>query len=247
MTTLCRIALALVAALTITPHTHAIPFADSQADFSDTQGQANWFYGFIDRGGPTPTATAYDPDTDFVPFDLFDAPAQRWEATDAILPAQNIAFLSINQDGGHPSGIGPSGQDSVIWATRRYVSDMDGLIDIAFDLRKENISEPRGGGIIGRIFVDGVEVFTQPIANDDATGVQGVLWHPVTIGTRIDFAIDPTGTSPGSDSDFSARADGSIFSAQISQSVAMIPEPLTTTLTLLSATALTLTTRRRAT
>lgn len=209
------------AVLSTLPASAAV-IANSVTDFSSTQGQAGWTYGFFDAG--MPPATAYTTGG-FVEFDTFDVPANRWEASAAQVGANNNQFLNIGDQGGHPAGIGPSGQDSIIWAVRRYTSPVDGLLNIAYDLRKFNVQEPRGGGITGRIFVDGVEVFTQVIANDDGTGIQAALLQLVTTGTVIDFVIDPTGVQPSTvaDGPFSARADGTVFSAVISTTD--IPEP----------------------
>ena len=137
---------------------------------------------------------------------------------------QNNDFLYLDQSGGHPTGIGPGAQDNIIWAVRRYQSEFTGLVDIAFDLRKLNIVNSGGGGITGRIFIDGVEVFTQFIENDDGGGVQNVLTRAVSVGSFIDFAIDPSGVLPktGGDGPLSARADGSHFSAVI---LTHVPEP----------------------
>jgi hypothetical protein len=78
--------------------------------------------------------------------------------------------------------------------------------------------------ITGRIFVDGVEVYTQFIDNLDGVGVKSVITANVAVGSFIDFAIDPTGSSPSGQPPFSARADGSHFSAEISTTNA-VPEP----------------------
>lgn len=193
----------------------AVPLADSQAEFSGVQGQDNWSYGFFNltaTGGPFTTGG-------FVAFATFNA--ARWEASDAQIGAQNNGFLSINQVGGHPAGIGPGTQDSIIWAVRRYQSEVSGLVDIALDLRKLNVLNSAGGGITGRVFIDGVEVFTQFIANLDDVGVQPVITRVVALGSLIDFVIDPTGSAPvtGNDGIFSARADGSHFSAVIAAHV----------------------------
>jgi hypothetical protein len=88
-----------------------------------------------------------------------------------------------------------------------------------------NIGNTGGGGITGRILIDGVEVFSQFINNADGVGVQSAIIRNVNVGSFIDFAIDSTGVLPqtGSDGALSARADGSHFSAVIS--TATIPEP----------------------
>ncbi len=164
----------------------------------------------------------------FEQFDTFDT---VWKASAMqVGGVNNSVFLKLNELGGHPAGIGPSGQNAVIWAVRRFVSPVAGFVDIAFDLHKKNIGNNSGGGITGRIFVDGTEIFSQPIANTDGVGVQETLTQLVMIGSEIDFAIDPTG--PGADSGLdpvdSARADGSIFTSTISESSGpAIPEPTT--------------------
>jgi len=133
--------------------------------------------------------------------------------------------LDLNQFGGHPNGL-DVGQTSLIWAVRRYQSEINGIVDIAFDLHKTNVVEPRGGGVTGRIFIDGVEVWTKFIENLDSQGMQGVLSYKVSLGSLIDFAIDPTSdNAPSGESPFSARADGSQFSAIIATHP--IPEPST--------------------
>ena len=204
----------LLIALTLTAPVRAVVIADSIAEFSSTQGQDGWFYGLFNAGGipgsPDPYSTAA-----FAELDVFNL--TRWEASDALVGADNNDFLSLDSVGGHPTGIGPEAQDSVIWAVRRYLSDFAGDAVIDFDLRKLNTGNDRGGGITGRIFIDGVEIFAAFIANDDGIGIQDVLPATLAVGTVIDFAIDSTGVLPvaGGDGPFSARADGSHFSAVI--------------------------------
>lgn len=196
--------------------------ASSIDDFSGLQGQGGWSYGFFNQG------TAGNPygAGAFTPFDVFNGAANRWEAGDTSVGAQNNDFLNLNSDGGHPTGIGPGGQDSIIWAIRRYESAMAGRVEVAFDLRKLNVINSDGGGITGRIFLDGNEILSQLIENTDALGVQDVVLLDVLPGSLIDFAIDPTGVIPltGSDDVFSARADGSHFSALLRDPVP-VPEP----------------------
>jgi len=204
-------------ALLLSQLSQALPIADSIAEFSGTQAQDGWSYGLYNRtaGGP------YTP-AGFVAFDTFDG--STWRASDAQVGANNNDFLNLNSVGGHPNGIGPSPQTANIWAVRRYASELAGLISIGFDLRKVNTVNPNGGGITGRIFVDGVEVFTRFIANADGVGVQDSIVRQVAVGSLIDFVIDPLGIAPGTgDGAESARADGSHFSAVIG--LAPIAEP----------------------
>lgn len=192
--------------------------ADSITEFSGVQGQDNWSYGFFNN-----SQSGYNVGG-FVEFKSFNAGV--WKATDDQTPGSlfNNDFLSINSVGGHPTGIG-LGQDQILWAVRRYTSEVAGLIKIDFDLRKENVLEPRGGGITGRIFIDGTPIYEKLIANLDNVGVQSSLFASVNIGSKIDFAIDSLGVLGGSTDDpYSARADGSRFSATISQNLT-VPEP----------------------
>lgn len=202
--------------------TAAAQTADSIADFAPTQGSGNWFYGIYEQGASGGTPHGYTTSA-FVELDVFDAESQTWSASDALVGANNNEFLRLDAEGGHPTGLGPGNQDTIIWAVRRYVAPTAGVARIEIDLRKKNIENSRGGGITGRIFVDGVEIFTQLIENLDGVGVQQSLLSGVAAGSPIDLALDPTGLEPaaGFDGLFSARADGSAFSATI----AIIPEP----------------------
>jgi PEP-CTERM motif len=196
--------------------------ADSVTEFSSVQGQDGWFYGFYNQGAAGGLPHGYT-SGGFTQFDTFNV--ARWEASDAQVGANNNDFLTVNAVGGHPNGL-DLGQNSLIWGVRRYQSEVAGLVDIAIDLHKINVSEPRGGGVTGRIFIDGIEVWTQFIENLDGLGVQLVLTRNVSVGSLIDFAIDPTSNNPPvGQSPFSARADGSHFSAVISTHA--VPEPST--------------------
>ena len=200
---------------------NALPIADSIADFSSTQGGAGWSYGYFNAGaapGASYTTGA------FVAFDTYSVVDNRWEASAAQVGAANNVYLSINANGGHPNGIGPDAQDSIIWAIRRYTSAFAGAVDVDYLLRKANISNANAGGITGHLFVDGVELLDQFIANADGVGVQGTFSVLLNVGSVIDFAIDPEGLATSRDpSVFSARADGTDVSAVIRAGT--IPEP----------------------
>lgn len=204
---------------------HAAPVADSIADFSTVQGADGWSYGFFNK-----TALGGYSSSGFVPFAEFDLAQNRWQAPDAQLPAKNNFYLSIDALGGHPNGVGPDDQDANIWAVRRYISEVDGPIRLDIDLHKIN-TNPNAGGITGRVFVDGVEVFSRYIETTDDVGVLRSLFFNVAVGTPIDFAIDPTGVATGRDGIESARADGTHFSARIN--INDVPLPATASLALL--------------
>lgn len=208
-----RVGLLLVALSVATPLQAGI-IANSIAEFSGVQGQDAWSYGIFNAGAAP--GIAFNPGA----FEelSFNPANDRWEASDSLVGAQNNEFLNLDATGGHPTGIGPGGQDSIIWAVRRYVSEAAGDFVINIDLRKLNIGNNGGGGITGRVFVDGLEIFSQFVANADGSGFQLSLSQTLAVGTLVDFAIDPTGIAPiaGTDDPQSARADGSHFSAVIS-------------------------------
>ena len=193
--------------------------ADSVAEFSGTQGTDGWSYGYFNH-----TALGSYTTAGFSAFAVYNAIDDRWQASDAQVGAANNVYLSTSRFGGHPNGVGPNAQDANIWAMRRWVSDVDGLVRMDFDLRKLN-TNPAAGGITGHIFIDGVEIFSRFIATDDGVGFQSYFMLDLDVGTVIDFAIDPTGILvPGrSDGIESARADGTHFSAIIA--TAEVPEP----------------------
>ncbi|MDA0821686.1 MAG: VPLPA-CTERM sorting domain-containing protein [Proteobacteria bacterium] len=216
---------AILLAITGMGTAHGAIVADSIAEFSNTQGQENWTYGIFIAGTDPSALTPYTT-AGFQNFDNFDIAENDWLASSALVGAQNNTFLKLGAEGGHPTGIGPGAQNTIIWAMRRYASEVDGLYDLNIDLKKANVVNPAGGGITGRVFVNGTEVFTQFIANDDNVGVQLKLLIDLEVGSLIDFAIDPTGITPtpGGDNIYSARADGTHFAAIIETPTA-VPLP----------------------
>lgn len=216
--------------------------ANSVTEFSNVQGADNWTYGFFDNT----SLIGYQPGG-FTQFDTFDS--NSWKASNTLVPSsgpgiENNFFLNINAAGGHPTGTGILGQNRLLWAMRRYTSEVAGLIQIDFDLRKLNFTNSDAGGITGRIFVDGQSILDQFIANADGIGIQSSILVSVGVGSNIDFAIDSLGVRSTRDSDpRSPRADGSHFSAVISQ-VTTVPEP-SSACVVLGLTAVLLVSRRR--
>jgi hypothetical protein len=100
-------------------------------------------------------------------------------------------WTSLWATGGHPNGQTTSGGRLPIqqWAVRRWVSEIDGVIDISGILQ--------GGSTIGRIFVDGVELLSQSISGQTTNYNLRVA---VQKGTFIDFAIDPQNNNDLGDS-----------------------------------------------
>ena len=71
----------------------ATPIASSIADYSDTQEQGGWSYGFFNQG--IDSSTLYSTSS-FVQLDVFDATANSWRASNGLVGANNNDFLSLN-------------------------------------------------------------------------------------------------------------------------------------------------------
>jgi hypothetical protein len=90
------------------------------------------------------------------------------------------------------------------WAVRRWVSEANGTIQIEGHLAKTGMG---GNGVIGRIFVDGVEIWSQSIDGYDSTGINYQIETVVNLNSIVDFALDPRESND--------YYDTTIFTAQI--------------------------------
>jgi len=94
--------------------------ADSVAEFSGTQGQDNWFYGYWNKQFDADGVYA---DADFVPF-----PNNYWTGAVWDWPGTPLAMLTAQ--GGSPSANDGTLFLPDLWAVRRYVNDYDGPVTI---------------------------------------------------------------------------------------------------------------------
>jgi hypothetical protein len=141
--------------------------ADSLKDFSTTQGEHNWSYG-------------YYPDSlnwTFQPMIVCSEFGGVWSSE---CPATNT-WIILDAIGGSAG--------STAWPVRRWISNVSGEITISGRLAKADWD--CGEGVKGYIIVDGTEVWSQFVDYFDAVGV----WYTVTVqvneGSTVDFAIDP--------------------------------------------------------
>jgi len=72
-----------------------------------------------------------------------------------------------------------------------------------------------GNGIVGRIDIDGTTFWSQTIEGTDGIGVDYSVSATVSVGSTVDFVIDPFLAND--------RGDGTNFTATITQ----VPEPST--------------------
>jgi len=172
--------------------------ANSQTEFSGVQGQNNWYYGYYD--GPF-TSSDFQQMTQFVGSNLLNNQGEYdWSVT-------GNYFTSLGPNGGHGNGVITSGGRIPVeqWAVRRYVSEINGEIEISGILAKEYTNG--GNGIVGHILVDGVEVWSQSIAANDVIGTNYRIRTQVKLNSIVDFAIDPKYAND--------LGDATIFTAKI--------------------------------
>jgi hypothetical protein len=206
------------ALLMVAATAHGGRLAQSVVEFSGTQGSGGWRYGLLQDADADADADAGQPPAyglaAFQEFDVFNQDAGTWRASDALVGSQNTRFLSLNAAGGHPCGLGPSGQDRIIWPTRRYTT-AEPSVSVAYQFESRNSFEPKGRGFTARVFVDGGAASSFLVRDAFDT----VRVPPLVIlgaGTVIDFAVDPLGVEPfGADSPHSARSDGFSFTAGV--------------------------------
>ena len=182
--------------------------ADSVTEFSGNQGGASWFYGYYDKKAD---ANGNYEAGDFTPFPRGTGntlnSTNYWSGTQWDWPAGNPPWTELTAGGGHPSGDNGIPANAVHWAVRRYVSETNGLLRITGTLASQNANGTCGDGVIGRIFVDGVEVFSRPVLFQSA-GYSIVV--SANLGSTIDFAID----SGNANNDF---CDATTFTAVVRQ------------------------------
>ena len=185
----------------------ATVIADSAGEFGSTQGENNWYYGYWDKRND---ANATYELADFVEFprgtgDILNS-TNYWNGTSWNWPAPaDPPWTELTRTGGHPAGANGSPTDPIHWTIRRYVSENGGQLRISGTLATSGSSGTCGDGTVGRIFVDGVEVFQRTVF--DLSLGYSVLVN-ATVGSIIDFVID----AGSGDNDF---CDTTTFTATI--------------------------------
>jgi RHS repeat-associated protein len=177
--------------------------ADSVADFSGTQGQNNWYYGYYD--GPFISSDFQQ----MTQFTIGSTPplsgtTPNWWVDESTL------WTSITADSTHPNGINNNfGRTPVEqWSVRRWVSEVNGEIEITGKLAKLD-GQTAGNGVVGKVIVDGVELWSQSIESNNTQGSSYKVKATVKAGSVVDFALDPKSSNDISDS--------TVFTASISQ------------------------------
>jgi hypothetical protein len=179
--------------------------ADAAADFSRFQGGLLgkfWRYGYwnktSDANGTYEHATA-----DFSQFSVGGGTTlsqnNHWDGTRWSLAGQTTPKpTEINPNGGIPSG----GANTHA-AIRRWEAEVTGAIRIRGELAD---LDTQGDGVVIRILVNGVDVYSQPLANNASRNY--TVYANVNNGDRVDLMIDP---GPAGN----ATGDATRFTAQI--------------------------------
>jgi len=177
--------------------------ADSVAEFSDVQGQDGWYYGYYDRTS--------DADHTYAPTD-FHLMTEYAPTCWRVQSGSYWTALWIN--GGHPNGL--NGNQGRLpyehWAIRRWISEVAGPAQLSG--RLDWMAGYQGSGIVGRIIIDGTEIWSYPLVGA-APGVDYSLSTTLNCGSIVDFAIEAYQADDSNDNTY--------FTAIITPEPAAIP------------------------
>ena len=157
--------------------------ADSVADFSLTQGELGWSYGYDSGSLDTFTLmTRKSVITNYVPAsnDVWDC----WGNDTA-------HWTQLFQLGAHPNGTDTSTPSNAILqrAVRRWTSTYAGDVTISGEVAKIDIVD--SNGVDAFVYVDGVQRYTTFIAGDDGGGRAYKFVAALQVGSVVDFVLDP--------------------------------------------------------
>ena len=238
------LAFALVAVSLTAPAAGGVLVADSNAEFSSTQGQAGWYYGYHNVSVNGTYDAAPGGTDDFIQLPWYganvnhaDSAAWQWNVSQA-----PWTYVSANET--HPNGTDPwsGGSTNVHWSVRRWVSDVAGTLEVRWHIAKPASAvggNPFSNGSTGRVLLNGAQADSKTIAWNDTTGFDVVTTIPgVAVGDHLDFALDATGTfSSQYGGTGNGQWDATTFTATV-----FVPEPATLLLLALGGLA---TLRRR--
>ncbi len=170
------------------PVTEVKQYADSVLEFSGTQGQNNWHYGYWDRTADANKAYAAG---DFTAFSTAVWTGAAWDINTTGAPWTEMAA-----GGGHPN----KGAGNEHWTVRRYVTEFSGNARFVGSFGD---GAECGDGVALRVYVEGVQVYYR--ATYSAAPVEFTISTPVETGDRVDFVIDPLGNDACDGHSFSVK------------------------------------------
>jgi len=160
--------------------------ADSVADFSLTQEERGWSYGF-DLGSLDTFAllTRKSVITNYVPAsnDVWDCWAN-----------DSAHWTQIFQLGAHANGLETSTPSNAVLqrAVRRWVSTFAGDVTIAGEVAKIDLDAGGGSnGVDAIVYVDGTQRYSTFIGGADGGGRAYKFVAALQVGSTVDFVLDP--------------------------------------------------------
>lgn len=182
------------------PLTYVI--ANSQAEFSGTQGQGGWFNGYRNYtldGGAAEGTVNYDPNTMFIEYaggegmGAWDGVSQMWTGTAWDL--NTAASAPWTEQG--PLNLHPNGTNSEPleehWVIRRWkATEVTQTTPVAI-IWNAHKNAAGGGGITGSLHINGVQVDAKTIPGTDITGEVRRFYVNLAPGDIVDLAVTPQG------------------------------------------------------
>jgi len=162
-----------------------------------TQGHANWYYGYWDKGTDF---DGYQPHTDFVFAHGFYFNATEpygWPPDKGRCMMYNMwpTYACLSSHGGHP---GAPPQHSELHVIRRWVSEVTGSIVITGEY---DVYSNSSNGIDLRMYREGVVFYAQYVPPGRGKGNPPYPTYSVSVdvvaGDFLDFAIEPHGGAYG--------------------------------------------------
>jgi len=168
--------------------------ADSKVDFSSTQGDTNWYYGYYD--------SLFIP-ADFKLLNQFivgGSYGTGWYIS-------NDYWTCITAEGAGPNSVITSyGKTNVDhWPVRRWASSVDGVLYISGRLAKIQ-THTASDGVTGYIYLNDELKWSKNIGGQDVKGCTFSIKLSIKLNQTIDFVISPNNTD---------WADYSLFTAVI--------------------------------
>ena len=150
-------------------------YADSVTEFSGTQGQNGWSYGYWNK--------TLDADQLYQPGDVTLFTGAQFTGGFWDLNTTGAPWTEINSGGGHPNGTN-SGDEH--WTVRRWVSEFTGRARFVGNLSD---GAECGDGVGLRIYIEGTLVYNKSTLS--AIPVEFAVEADVQSGQRVDFVITP--------------------------------------------------------
>lgn len=154
--------------------------ADSVEEFSGVQGQDDWYYGYyrVDAG-----------DSPTVPGSFREAENFNMDFANLWSLAGTGDWLGIGEDNQHPHRPG-AGRNTVgvYWATRRWVSDFAGDIEITGFVDEADLG---GDGVVVRLYIDGIKFGQWDLLSVTNSMIDFTISTTVSIGSTVDMTVDP--------------------------------------------------------